>query len=102
MTTSTKKTEDHKKSKAELEHFSFEHDGKTYEFEGSLALLGKPGFIRKNRNKDEIDILFTLLEEIAGDDALEVIDDMEVEEFEAFSKALNDQIVEYQGASVGE
>lgn len=102
MTESTKKPQDRKKSKADLEYFSFEYDGETYAFEGSLSILTKPGFVRKNRHKDEMDILFTLLEEIAGDEALAVIDDMETKEFETFATQFNKAIEEYQGASLGE
>lgn len=98
----TKKPQDHKASKEELEYFTFEHRGETYTFEGSLKTLSKPGFIRRNRHKDEMDILFTLLEEIAGDEALEVIDDMEQDEFEKFAGELNEAITEYNGASLGE
>lgn len=100
--TETKKPQDRKKSKEELAYHSFEYDGETYTFEGSLSVLTKPGFVRKNRNKDQVDILFTLLEEIAGEEALAVIDDMESDEFEKFAEGLNESIEAYQGASLGE
>jgi hypothetical protein len=98
----TKKPEDHKKSKAELEFFAFEYDGETYTFEKSLSALSKPGFIRKNRHKDEMDILFTIFETIAGDEALAVIDDMEQDEFEKFAGEFSEAVEAYQGASLGE
>lgn len=95
--TEPKEPKDRKRSKDELAVFEFEHRGESYRFEGSFKHLTKPGFIRKNRHKDEVDVLFTLLEDIAGDEALDAIDDMEPNEFEEFTKSLNAAIEEYQG-----
>lgn len=74
------------------ETFSFEHDGKTFHFEHSLDKVRKPGWLRKNRRRDEMDLAFTILEEVAGDEALEAIDEMDQDEFIALMSRLNDEI----------
>lgn len=58
-------------------NFTFEHDGKTYEFEHGFAEVRKPGFIRKNREAGLDELTFVVLEAVAGDEALAVLDDME-------------------------
>lgn len=69
--------------------YTFEHDGKTYTFERPFAVVRSPRWLRANRRRDELDLAFTILEEIAGDDVLDVIDSMTEDEFVAFSKRLN-------------
>ncbi|MBO0747283.1 MAG: hypothetical protein J2O47_02965 [Acidimicrobiaceae bacterium] len=68
--------------------FTFIHDGKTYTFEQSIESVVTPGWVRRHRSMNEADMTFTLLEEIAGDDALEAIDDMSWEEFGKLSDRL--------------
>lgn len=69
--------------------YSFEHDGQTYTFERPFAVVRSPRWLRANRRRDELDLAFTILEEIAGDDVLDVIDSMDEDEFKAFSRDLN-------------
>lgn len=83
------------------EYFSFEHDGETYKFEGSLAEVTKPGFIRKMRKADEVDLLFTMFEMIAGDEALEVIDSMSTDEFKTLVEDFGEAMQAYQGTDLG-
>lgn len=78
------------KTSADL--FSFEKDGKTYTFEQSFDVVRSPRWLRANRRRDELDLAFTILEELAGDDALEAIDSMDEDEFAALSKALNKEL----------
>jgi hypothetical protein len=78
------------KTSADL--FSFEHDGKTYTFEQSFDVVRSPRWLRANRRRDELDFAFTIIEELAGDDALEAIDAMSEAEFEALSKKLNKEL----------
>lgn len=78
------------KTSADL--FSFEHDGETYTFERSFDVVRSPRWLRANRRRDELDLAFTILEEIAGDDALEAIDSMNEDEFLALSKSLNKEL----------
>lgn len=73
-------------------NFTFEKDGKTYEFERSLDVVRRPGWLRKNRRRDELDLAFTILEEVAGDEALSVIDEMDEDEFKALMERLNAEI----------
>ena len=82
--------------------FSFEHDGKTYTFTKSLVFATKPGFVRKNRKKNEADILFDLLEEVCDEETLEVIDDMDSAEFVKLNLAVGEHIEGITGASLGE
>lgn len=80
----TKQPQDHK-----TKHFTFEHDGETYEFEKDFSVVRSPRWLRANRRRDELDLAFTILEEIAGEDALEAIDDMDEAEFMRLAKRLN-------------
>lgn len=68
--------------------FSFVHKGKTYTFEKSLDVVRSPGWLRKNRHRDEMDLTFTILETVAGDDALAAIDDMDFAEFTKLAERL--------------
>lgn len=52
----------------------------------------KAGLLRKIRNQPEVDAMFTMLETVAGDDALALIDDMELSE-------LTDMIAAWQKAA---
>lgn len=85
------------KPAAESHLFTFEHDGKTYTFEEDFSKVRSPRWLRANRRRDELDLAFTILEEIAGEEALEAIDDMTEEEFIALAKRLNREM----GASLG-
>ena len=42
------------------------------------------GFIRKNRKKNELDLMYDLLEEHADEEALEITDEMTMEEAREF------------------
>lgn len=78
------------KTSADL--FSFEHGGETYTFEQPFDVVRSPRWLRANRRRDELDLAFTILEEIAGDDALEAIDTMNEDEFAELSKKLNKEL----------
>lgn len=69
--------------------FSFEHRGETHTFAEPFDRVRKAGWLRANRRRDELDLAFTILEEVAGDDVLEVVDDMDAEEFAALSKKIS-------------
>lgn len=70
--------------------FTFQHDGKTYKFEGDFSTVRRPKWLRANRRRDPLDLAFTMIEELAGDEALAAIDEMDEKEFEALSKRLNE------------
>jgi hypothetical protein len=72
--------------------FTFEHDGETYTFERPFAVVRSPRWLRANRRRDELDLAFTILEEIAGDEVLAVIDSMTEDEFKAFALLLNKEM----------
>lgn len=69
--------------------YTFEHDGQTYTFEQPFAVVRSPRWLRANRRRDELDLAFTILEEIGGDDVVEVIDNMTEDEFATFANDLN-------------
>lgn len=71
------------------ENFTFEHNGETYSFEQGFEVVRSPRWLRANRRRDELDLAFTIIETIAGDDALDAIDDMTEEEFVDLAKRLN-------------
>lgn len=85
--TAVKQPQDHKEPRGNT--YSFEFNGKTYRFEKSFETIATPKWLRANRRRDELDLAFTMLEEIAGDEVLEVIDTMTQDEFKEFSKAMN-------------
>jgi hypothetical protein len=82
-----KQPQDHKKPAGEL--YSFEYNGDTYTFESAFAVIATPKWLRANRRRDELDLAFTIIEELAGDEALEAIDAMTQDEFKEFSKDMN-------------
>lgn len=81
-----KQPQDHKISAAEADAlktpFHFQGvDGETYElpyFDPSKAGLTF-GFIRKNRT-NETEVMYTLVERLAGDEAISALDEMEQEQ----------------------
>lgn len=87
-----KRPDDHK-SKATSDRFSFEHAGETYTLKPTYDVL-TPGFLRKNRRRDETDAFFTMLEELVDDydkysdhsPTLDVIDNMSRNEFRQLQK----------------
>ena len=79
-----KRPSDRKAKQAEAgERFSFTHKGEEYVFKPTYEVL-TPGWLRKNRRRDEVDAFFTMVEALAEDDeTLEVIDNMTRSEFRA-------------------
>ena len=61
--------------------FSFEHDGRTYQLKPTWDVL-TPGWLRANRRRDEIDSFFTMLEALADQETLEVVDNLDREQFQ--------------------
>lgn len=77
---------------SDSDFFSFDHNGETHTFEKPFSTVRSPRWLRANRRRDELDLAFTILEEIAGDAVLDVIDSMTEEEFKAFAKRLNKEM----------
>ncbi|MDH6279340.1 hypothetical protein [Prescottella agglutinans] len=46
----------------------------------------KPGVIRKTRKLDQADQFWTILESLADDDAIAIIDEMDADEFQEFQR----------------
>lgn len=72
------------------DHFTFDHAGKTYTFEKPFSVVRSPRWLRANRRRDELDLAFTIIEAVAGDEALEAIDSMTEEEFKVLAERLNE------------
>lgn len=85
-----KQPTDHKKKAGTEDNYTFTYNDKQYTFEKGFDVIGSPKFLRSNRRRDELDFAFTMLEEIAGDEVLAVIDEMSTEEFKEFSKAMGE------------
>jgi hypothetical protein len=68
--------------------YSFEHRGETHHFEKSFAVVQTPKWLRQNRRRDEADLVFTIVEELGGEEVVELVDEMTIEEFRAFTKKL--------------
>lgn len=89
-----------RKSKTEdvPDRFSFEHDGETYTLKRTLDVL-TPGFLRKNRRRDDFDIFFTMVEALiddydkSGESAtLDVVDNMPRREFSELQESFNEYL----------
>jgi hypothetical protein len=91
--TEVKKPQDHKKAGGEK--FTFEHKGQSYTFAETFDAVTSPKWIRENRRRTEEDQLFTMLEEVAGDECIKVIDSMERAEFRAFYESMGKAIREF-------
>ena len=95
-----RKPQDHKTKQADPapdEPFEFEHGGQTFSLSAPSEVL-TAGFARKNRHRDSTDQLFTMLEVLADEAALDAIDDMKRDEFAAFTGAF----YEHAGIELGE
>jgi hypothetical protein len=94
-----KKPQDRKPKASEAEEcFTFEHEGKSYTLKATGDCL-TPRFMRANRRRDDVDAFFTILEELADEDQLEVIDSMSNEEFGELSKKFYAHLGATQGES---
>lgn len=67
--------------------FSFTHKGKTYTFPKPMSDVRAPAFQRANRRRDQIDLVYTVIEHLADDDQsiLDAIDSMTEAEFQALN-----------------
>ena len=93
-----RKPQDRKPKAADAEDcFTFEHEGKSYTLKPTLDHL-TPRFMRANRRREDVDAFFTILEELADEVQLEVIDSMSGEEFGELSK----DFYKHLGATQGE
>lgn len=88
-----KRPSDHKSKSVNSDHFEFEHDGTTYALKPTLDIV-TPGFLRKNRRRDDMDAFFTMLEELVDDyddftgesATLDAVDGMSRSEFTQLQK----------------
>ena len=70
--------EDHKKKDDDADlggPFEFEHDGQTYET-ARIDSVVTPGFVRRHRSDTDIDVAYTMIEELCDAETLAVIDGM--------------------------
>lgn len=73
--------QDRKRPKAEAaaEPVTFDHDGKTYTLPVRTDI--KAGMLRRHRNKEEIDYMFSLIEDIADAETIAALDDLDMDTF---------------------
>ncbi len=83
------------------ECFEFEHDGATYTLKPTVEAL-TPGFLRRHRNSDQQEVMFTLLESLAEPDVLTVIDEMSLRESRDVFAGFDEHIGDWIGATMGE
>lgn len=83
--------------------FQFTHDGKTFTSPPLIDILS-PGFVRRNRDKEEMDFYFTMVEALFADqpEAIAAIDTMSWDEFNIISESLVEQMRTKVGATPGE
>ncbi|TKT03445.1 hypothetical protein [Streptomyces lasalocidi] len=72
--------------------YTFEHNGETIAFERDFSGLRSPKWLRENRRRDELDLLFTLIEEFGGEDVVAAVDDMDDTQFADFSEKLGKEM----------
>lgn len=100
-----RKPQDHKKKAVKKEappaRFSFVHEGETYTFEHDTTDVLTPGFIRKNRH-DEGELTYSLLEQLAGDAVIEVVDNMTFKQNAVFQTEFGTYVNDLMGAELGE
>lgn len=69
-----------------MSNFKFEHNGETYEFEKDFSVARSPKWLRANRRRDEVDLVFTIIEDLGGEDVCDAVDEMDEAQFQAFVK----------------
>lgn len=94
-----RKPQDHqsKATPAPAGPFTFEHRGEEYTLADHADVL-TAGFARRTRNLDAAGQLFTLLELLADEEALEAIDEMNLAEWQDFQHAF----AKHTGYNAGE
>ncbi len=98
-----KKPTDRKKKDEGVEFdpvFSFDHDGTEYTFDARTDSVLTPGFIRRNRNNQN-EFTFGLMESLASDETLDVIDNMSHAEFQALGVRFGEHVEVVIGGSPG-
>lgn len=95
--------QDHKaKSDTPPSHFSFfDQDGVEWTFEKCTAPALSLGFIRRSRS-DEAGMLFSLIEQLAGDDTLAAFDALPMDAGAKVLATLGEHIQAVMGATMGE
>lgn len=101
-----KTPQDHKSKAGEPVEgaFTFDHEGVTFTSTRPVSEVLSPGFIRRHRRLPEIDLYFTMIEELfAGNKAaVGVIDGMDWASLGALTKRLEQHMQATIGASLGE
>lgn len=99
-----KAPEDHKKKQdgdADLGGpLTFEHDGKTYET-ARIDSVVTPGFVRRHRSDADVDVAYTVIEELCDADALEAIDGMSFADNAKILAEVGDRVGAFMQAELG-
>lgn len=98
--TTARRPQDHKAKSGDTAtvdgYFSFTKGDTTYTFPKPFSTVQSPSYLRANRRRSDLDLTFTMIEDLADDDPiiLKAIDSMSREEFNTLSvrlgKALED------------
>lgn len=101
MTTTAKKPQDHKPKETaverELDDFTWDHDGQIITLPPASKV--KAGVIRRATKLDsEVAQIFAVMENLASPEALDVIDDMDLDQLGEFFLAWQ----EHSGSRLGE
>lgn len=86
------------KAKKEPARFTFQANGKTYEFAKDTDDVITPGWLRKNRHLSPEDQFFTLVELLTDEDTLDELDGLSQKDF----RRLQTEFYEHLGADRGE
>lgn len=71
-----------------MSNFKFEHNGEEFEFEKDFGVARSPKWLRANRRRDEVDLVFTIIEDLGGEAVCDAVDEMDETEFQKFVKAV--------------
>lgn len=78
----------------------FEHDGKTYET-ARIDSVVTPGFVRRHRSDADVDVAYTVLEELCDADALAAIDGMSFADNAKVLADVGDRVGAFMQAELG-
>lgn len=81
--------------------FSFRHRGEIYRFAKPTTVELTPGFVRRNRN-NPAEFQYGLIEALAGDDVLEVLDTMTMADNLTVMRQFDQHVQDTLRVSVGE
>ena len=80
--------------------FEFEHDGQTYETKRIDSVV-TPGFVRRHRSDTDVDVAYTVIEELCDAETLAVIDGMSFADNAKVLAEVGDRVGAFMQAELG-